>query len=54
MLYKSLKVLNMPVEYVRYPGASHNVNRFGDPKQRIDRLIRLDEFFQRYIGPVAP
>ena len=54
MLYKSLKVLNMPVEYVRYPGASHNINRFGDPKQRIDRLIRLDEFFQRYIGPVVP
>ncbi len=54
MLYKSLKVLSLPVEYVRYPGASHELSRAGDPLQRIDRLVRLDEFFQRFIGPVEP
>lgn len=54
MLYKSLKVLGSPVEYVRYPGASHELSRTGDPKQRIDRLVRLDEFFQRFIGRVEP
>jgi dipeptidyl aminopeptidase/acylaminoacyl peptidase len=52
MLYKSLKVLGLPVEYVRYPGATHELSRSGDPDQRVDRLVRLDEFFQRFIGPV--
>lgn len=54
MLYKSMKVLGCPVEYVRYPGASHELSRSGDPKQRIDRLVRMDEFFQRFVGPVQP
>lgn len=54
MLYKSMKVIGCQVEYVRYPGASHELSRSGDPKQRIDRLVRLDEFFQRFIGPVQP
>lgn len=54
MLYKSMKVIGCPVEYVRYPGASHEFSRSGDPKQRIDRLVRMDEFFQRFIGPVLP
>lgn len=54
MLYKSMKVLGCPVEYARYPGASHELSRSGDPRQRIDRLVRLDEFFQRFIGPVQP
>lgn len=50
MLYKSLKILGKPVEYVRYPGASHELSRSGDPLQRMDRLLRLLEFMERYIG----
>ena len=50
MLYKSLKILNKPVEYVRYPKASHDLSRTGNPKQRIDRLLRILEFFERYIS----
>jgi dipeptidyl aminopeptidase/acylaminoacyl peptidase len=50
MLYKSLKILNKPVEYVRYPKASHDLSRTGNPKQRIDRLLRILEFFERYIA----
>jgi dipeptidyl aminopeptidase/acylaminoacyl peptidase len=49
MLYKSLKILNKPVEYVRYPKASHDLSRTGNPKQRMDRLLRILEFFERYI-----
>jgi dipeptidyl aminopeptidase/acylaminoacyl peptidase len=49
MLYKSLKVLGRPVEYVRYPKASHELSRSGDPTQRIDRLLRFYEFFERHI-----
>jgi dipeptidyl aminopeptidase/acylaminoacyl peptidase len=48
-LYKSLKVLGRPVEYVRYPDAGHDLSRSGDPLQRIDRLLRIYEFMERFI-----
>lgn len=48
-LYKSLKVLERPVEYVRYPNAGHDLSRTGDPQQRIDRLLRIYEFMERFI-----
>ena len=50
MLYKSLKQMGRPVEYVRYPRATHELSRSGQPKQRLDRLVRFEEFFRRYIG----
>ena len=53
VLYKSLKALDRPVEYVRYPDAGHDLSRTGDPKQRMDRILRIYEFMERYIGPGA-
>jgi dipeptidyl aminopeptidase/acylaminoacyl peptidase len=50
MLFRSLKVLGRPVEEVRYPRASHELSRTGEPKQRLDSLVRYDEFFRRFIG----
>ena len=49
MLYKALKIQGKPVEYIRYPRASHEMSRTGEPKQRIDRMLRMAEFFERYI-----
>ena len=49
MLYRALKELGRPVEYVRYPGAGHSLARRGDPRQRLDRLDRIIEFFERYV-----
>jgi len=49
MLYRSLKVLNRPVEYVRHPGATHEITRSGDNRQRMDQLLRTWEFFDRWI-----
>ncbi|MFT3681361.1 MAG: S9 family peptidase [Ferruginibacter sp.] len=49
MLYKSLKVLNRPVEYVRHPGATHEITRSGNNRQRIDQMLRTYEFFERFI-----
>ena len=49
MLYKSLKILGKSVEYVRYPNAGHDLSRAGDPTQRIDRLLRIYTFFERFI-----
>jgi dipeptidyl aminopeptidase/acylaminoacyl peptidase len=50
MLYRSLKVLGRQVEYVRHPGATHELTRSGDNRQRIDQMLRTYEFFTRYIG----
>ena len=51
MFYRSLKVLGRPVEYVRHPGASHEITRSGNNRQRIDQMLRTLEFFERYIQP---
>ena len=48
MMYKALKVLNKPVEYVRHPGATHELSRSGNVRQRIDQMLRIYEFFERY------
>ncbi|MDQ6757221.1 MAG: S9 family peptidase [Bacteroidota bacterium] len=50
MLYRSLKVLGRPVEYVRHPGATHEITRSGDNRQRIDQMLRTYEFFERYLN----
>ena len=50
MMYKSLKILGKEVEYVRLPGATHELSRTGNVRQRIDRMLRIYEFFERYIG----
>ena len=47
-LYKSLKALGRPVEYVRYPGVGHDFATTATPRQRLDRLVRLYEFLERF------
>ncbi len=49
MLYRSLKVLGRPVEYVRHQGGTHELTRSGDNRQRIDQMLRTYEFFERYL-----
>lgn len=49
MMYRSLKVLGRPVEYVRHPGATHEITRSGDNRQRMDQMLRTYEFFERWL-----
>ncbi|MCL6461460.1 MAG: S9 family peptidase [Flavobacterium micromati] len=49
MMFRSLKVLGCPVEYVVHPGATHEITRTGDNRQRMDQMLRTFEFFERYI-----
>ena len=50
MMFRSLKVLGRPVEYVRHPGATHEITRSGNNRQRIDQMLRTYEFFERWIN----
>ncbi len=50
MMFRSLKVLGRPVEYVIHPGATHEITRSGDNRQRIDQMLRTFEFFERWIN----
>ncbi|MCH7414695.1 S9 family peptidase [Belliella sp. R4-6] len=50
LLYKSLKILGRPVEYVRYPEEGHEMSRSGAIHRRIDRMGRIVEFFERYVS----
>ena len=49
MLFRSLKVLGRPVEFVVHPGATHEITRAGDNRQRMDQMLRTYEFFERTI-----
>ncbi|MBX7124198.1 MAG: S9 family peptidase [Cyclobacteriaceae bacterium] len=54
MLYKSLKILNKPVEYIRYPKEGHELTRSGNPGRMMDHLLRTIEFFERYVTHQEP
>jgi dipeptidyl aminopeptidase/acylaminoacyl peptidase len=49
MLFKSLKILGKPVEYVRYPKEGHELTRSGNPGRMMDHMLRVIEFFERYV-----
>lgn len=49
LLYKSLKILGKPVEYIRYPNEGHELSRSGAVHRRLDRIGRIVEFFERYV-----
>lgn len=54
MLYKSLKILEKPVEYIRYPREGHELTRSGNPGRMMDHLLRVIEFFERYTKHPEP
>ncbi len=54
MLYKSLKILEKPVEYIRYPREGHELTRSGNPGRMMDHMLRVIEFFERYTKHPEP
>jgi dipeptidyl aminopeptidase/acylaminoacyl peptidase len=54
MLYRALKDQGKPVEYIRYPEIGHELTRSGPPLQRMDHMLRIIEFFERYANNDAP
>jgi dipeptidyl aminopeptidase/acylaminoacyl peptidase len=54
MLFRALKQMNRPVEYARYPNIGHELTRSGPLNQRMDHMLRIIEFFQRYAANDRP
>lgn len=48
-LWTALRLLGRDVEFVRFPGASHELSRSGPPKQRVRRAEAILEFFGRHL-----
>lgn len=48
-LFVTLKHLKKEVEFVRFPGASHDLSRSGAPLMRIERLNHICRWFEKYL-----
>jgi dipeptidyl aminopeptidase/acylaminoacyl peptidase len=48
-LFAFLKVMGKTVELVRFEGESHGLSRGGKPQNRLERLNRIVDWFQRYL-----
>jgi len=50
-LFTALKVLKKEVVFVRFEGESHGLSRGGRPKNRLERLNRIGDWFDRHLEP---
>ncbi|GAC1309600.1 MAG: S9 family peptidase [Acidimicrobiales bacterium] len=48
-LWVALRSLGRDVEFLRFPGSSHELSRSGPPRQRVARHELILEFFDRYL-----
>jgi len=48
-LFAGLKKLKRTVEFVRFPGESHELSRSGKPKHRVERLQHIVRWFDTYL-----
>ncbi|WP_010529811.1 S9 family peptidase [Lentibacillus jeotgali] len=48
-MFVALKHLRKEVEFVRFPGANHELSRSGKPEMRIERLNHITRWFDEYL-----
>jgi dipeptidyl aminopeptidase/acylaminoacyl peptidase len=49
-LFVTLRLKGKPVEMVLFPGGTHDLSRNGPPRQRVERLRIIQEWFARHLG----
>jgi dipeptidyl aminopeptidase/acylaminoacyl peptidase len=49
-LFVTLRLLGKEAEMVLFPGGTHDLSRNGRPRQRVERLRVIHEFFDRHLG----
>src|SRR3979409_361144 len=52
-LFGAMRFLGKTVEMVRFPEESHDLSRSGRPDRRVERLRRIAEWFERFLGTSA-
>jgi acylaminoacyl-peptidase len=52
-LFGALRLQGKEVEMVRFPGESHDLSRSGRPDRRVERLLRIGAWFERYLSPAG-
>ena len=45
----ALKRLGVTTEFVRFAGENHELSRSGKPRNRVDRLLFIQDWFERYL-----
>jgi dipeptidyl aminopeptidase/acylaminoacyl peptidase len=50
-LFVAMRLLGKRVEFVRFPGESHELSRSGAPKHRVQRFEVILEWFDRWLTP---
>jgi dipeptidyl aminopeptidase/acylaminoacyl peptidase len=48
-LFVALRMRGRDVEFVRFPGSSHELSRSGPPRQRIERAEIILDWFDRHL-----
>jgi dipeptidyl aminopeptidase/acylaminoacyl peptidase len=49
-LFGALRLLGKTVELVRFPEETHDLSRIGRPDRRVERLKRIADWYERYLG----
>jgi dipeptidyl aminopeptidase/acylaminoacyl peptidase len=49
-LFRMLKAQGKEVELVMYPREGHELTRSGEPHHRVDHMLRILDWFDRYLG----
>lgn len=52
-LFTTLRSLQRPVEFVRFPGEGHELSRSGSPTHRVMRFQIILDWLGRYLGPAG-
>jgi dipeptidyl aminopeptidase/acylaminoacyl peptidase len=49
-MFGALRLLGKTVELVRFPEESHDLSRGGRPDRRVERLVRIAGWYERFLG----
>jgi dipeptidyl aminopeptidase/acylaminoacyl peptidase len=47
--FTALKMLDVPTEFIRFPGENHDLSRSGKPENRKERLEHIIRWFIEYL-----
>jgi hypothetical protein len=48
--FQALQKNRVPMEFLRYPRSTHDLSRTGEPWLLVDRLGRLRQWFEHWLG----